>query len=520
MRPATAKRLSWRRRARIVKSSEGARRFNQMHAVHGRTFSLSKSAKCTLPNDELPKQPKCRLELWLRKIDAATAQLRDTRARWSQSEAARGKYGESLVHVLIVAHHATHSSAVHVQRRPRKSPHISHTATMQPDESAHLLLLVCVLYMWPRLVCDAFASDRFRGLNCAHLCVAHANEPLLGYLVRIAASLGDECRAQFVEQRATGSLYRCPLEMVALQASGRARVQPALSGEFWCDKQPHWPTADGHAHLLLASEQVQKQMHQAPDASDAQNQQQHTVYLGASPLAWTVSFNSRLMYELLATHGRANQDACDAQLNTCLHQLVINNQTGWTRYLVKMGADDMLRNGLNMTPLQFTCHLGRVELFSELLELSAAEFWSYSMVRCCGYPLAQLDSIADEADNDATTTTTTTTQRPKSALELVLESHETDNEQKARLLSSAVVKKLLEEKWRIFARRLFYRELARALCHLLMLSVCISLRPARILQATSLQQQRAVSSERHKIKERRLTAIRFRLRAAEATRHI
>ena len=50
-------------------------------------------------------------------------------------------------------------------------------------------------------------------------------------------------------------------------------------------------------------------------------------------------------------------------------------------------------NKTGFTPLTLACHLGRANIFREMLELTAKEFWRYSNITCSGYPLNALDTI-------------------------------------------------------------------------------------------------------------------------------
>lgn len=427
---ATARRLSWRRLA-----------------ARGRTCSDSGEQKRRQDETE---DRRGLLAKWIQSSDLKP--LKNPRATWSKLSSKRGKYGESLVHILIMN-----------------------------QTNRHLTLLAILLQLFPSLASDAFESLKFKGVTCLHLSIGYANERLLRYLLELTSSKS----SSLLDNRVTGSLFRLPIEtgkqtakkpisdklksLIKFHLSSTTNRVSSFSTPadhdqsstdgYWCDQMHHWPTADGHAHLLL----FQGIAAARESASQPGRPHQQPIYLGATPLSWSISFKARTMFELLVAAG-ANPNAPDTFGNAGLHQLVINNQLGWTRLLVKMGARTEAVNGAGLTPLLLACHLGRVELFNELLELSASEFWSYSMIRCSGYPLNSLDSLL--ARDSA-----------PSAMSVILESQVSDNEQKSQLLSSAVVKKLLEEKWQIFAKRLFYHELFLTLIHLLLITFAISLRP-------------------------------------------
>ena len=50
--------------------------------------------------------------------------------------------------------------------------------------------------------------------------------------------------------------------------------------------------------------------------------------------------------------------------------------------------------------LTLSCKLGRDTMFQEMLEMSCVEFWRYSNITCCGYPLGALDSIMSDGSTN------------------------------------------------------------------------------------------------------------------------
>jgi hypothetical protein len=59
----------------------------------------------------------------------------------------------------------------------------------------------------------------------------------------------------------------------------------------------------------------------------------------------------------------------------------------------KLPASNGIVNIAGLTPLTLACKLGRAEVFREMLELSAREFWRYSNITCSAYPLNALDTL-------------------------------------------------------------------------------------------------------------------------------
>lgn len=161
------------------------------------------------------------------------------------------------------------------------------------------------------------------------------------------------------------------------------------------------------------------------------------------------------------------------------------NCKGWARFLTRAHVSQSARNKDNLTALLLACKLGNAKLFDELLELSAVEFWSYSMISCAGYPLLGLDSIASA-------TKTKTTIEQQSALSIILQSNIASEQQKSALLSSPVIKRLLEEKWKLFGFGLFVRQLLTLLLHLSLFTASIILRPHNLAN-NNLQQTNNIS---------------------------
>lgn len=421
-------------------------------------------------------ESKTLLEFWLKQNKKFRSV--DDQDLWSKMTLKRGKFGESLVHILLVG---------------------------QTNE--HLILLVLLLHIWPSLVADTFQSLKFDGLGCLHLCIAYHSPTtqLLEFLISIANQL--DCIKSLCEQRVTGTLFRSPASLHGLDETrrtsrkkiywpSRKRVMQdpkadGLMNLYWCDLIHNWPVINGHAHLLFSDRRLVAHGDSSMGNGSKESDQGDELpeYLGDSPLAWSVSLKARLSYETLLANG-ADPNGQDLDGNGCLHLLVINKQTNWTRFLVRSGANCDLRNHLGFTPFLLSAHLCQSELFHELLELSAVEFWSYSMIRCCGYPLTSLDSIRNQAASESTTRKHSN----HSAVLAILESRVSSDERKAQLLSSAVVEKLLEEKWRLYAWRLFYGEFLLTLLHLTLFTLANSLRPDRWEERASLP---ASNSLRH-----------------------
>lgn len=85
-------------------------------------------------------------------------------------------------------------------------------------------------------------------------------------------------------------------------------------------------------------------------------------------------------------------------LCSCLRYYIIyiqhiQDMFGYALRHPKLPARNGIANNAGLTPLTLACQLGRAEVFREMLELSAREFWRYSNITCSAYPLNALDTL-------------------------------------------------------------------------------------------------------------------------------
>ncbi|XP_055936835.1 transient receptor potential cation channel subfamily V member 5-like [Argiope bruennichi] len=188
-------------------------------------------------------------------------------------------------------------------------------------------------------------------------------------------------------------------------------------------------------------------------------------YFGEYPLSWAACCDDEPSYNLLIKHG-ADPNLQDTFGNNILHVLVIRDKLKMYGYALRhpiRPASDHLCNKFGLTPLTLACKLGRNTIFREMLEFSSLEFWRYSNITCSGYPLNALDSLQPNGRANL-----------NSALMIILKGNSTEH---LDMLEGGVIQRLLEEKWKTFAQRCFYKRLLMMLVHLLNLSIAVFLRP-------------------------------------------
>ncbi|XP_072948375.1 uncharacterized protein iav [Epargyreus clarus] len=188
------------------------------------------------------------------------------------------------------------------------------------------------------------------------------------------------------------------------------------------------------------------------------------AYLGEYPLAWTACCANEAVYNLLLDSG-ADPDAQDSFGNMILHMVVVCDKLDMFGYALrhpKVPASNGRLNRAGFTPLTLACQLGRASVFREMLELSAREFWRYSNITCSAYPLNALDTLLPDGRTNW-----------NSALFIILNGTKQEH---LNMLDGGIIQRLLEEKWKTFARKKFLKRLMILMLHLLLLSVSVYLR--------------------------------------------
>ncbi|XP_073979790.1 transient receptor potential cation channel subfamily V iav isoform X3 [Rhodnius prolixus] len=189
------------------------------------------------------------------------------------------------------------------------------------------------------------------------------------------------------------------------------------------------------------------------------------AYLGEFPLAWAACCANESVYNLLLENN-ANPDRQDSFGNMILHMVVVCDKLDMFGYALRhprMPASNGISNECGLTPLTLACKLGRAKVFREMLELSAREFWRYSNITCSAYPLNALDTILPDGRTNW-----------NSALFIILNG---TKEEHLDMLDGGIIQRLLEEKWKTFARRQFLKRLVILMLHLIFLSGAVYLRP-------------------------------------------
>jgi hypothetical protein len=59
-------------------------------------------------------------------------------------------------------------------------------------------------------------------------------------------------------------------------------------------------------------------------------------------------------------------------------------------------ADANVQNAQGYSPLTLAAKLGRCEIFEQMLVLMKTDYWGFSDMTCCLYPLGTLDTVGPD----------------------------------------------------------------------------------------------------------------------------
>ncbi|XP_055617928.1 uncharacterized protein LOC129763150 isoform X2 [Toxorhynchites rutilus septentrionalis] len=279
------------------------------------------------------------------------------------------------------------------------------------DTKVHTKLARILLRVFPEQSIDVMEGEEYLGASALHLAIAYSNNELVGDLIDAGAD---------VSQRAIGRFF-LPRDQQGLR--------PAKTTDY-----------------------------------------EGLAYLGEYPLAWAACCANESVYNLLLECG-ADPNAQDTFGNMILHMVVVCDKLDMFGYALrhpKLPCKNGIANIAGLTPLTLACRLGRDEVFREMLELSAREFWRYSNITCSGYPLNALDTLMPDG-----------TTNWNSALFIILNG---TKEEHLNMLDGGIVERLLDEKWKTFARNQFLKRLLILALHLFCLSCSVYLRPAHVFE--------------------------------------
>ncbi|CAG5121339.1 unnamed protein product [Candidula unifasciata] len=293
------------------------------------------------------------------------------------------------------------------------------------DSPVHFEVAKILLMLYPNLALDVYEGEEYYGESALHIAIVVGDFELVQLLVEAGAD---------VNQRATGRFF-----LPEDQKKGYT----------------------GHTNY------------------------EGYAYYGEYPLAFAACLGRTEIYDYLLEHG-AHPDLQDVFGNTVLHMVVISNQSKQMqqrrsrgricemyRYALhhhKIRASTCVKNNDKLAPLALACKLGRYSIFKEMMDLDSIEFWRFSTTLCSAHPLHTLDTIAPDGSTNK-----------NSALMIIVNG---DKEDHLEMLEGGVMRQLLIEKWKTFAKKQFMLRLVFAVTHIVMFSICVYTRPmgSRLLE--------------------------------------
>ncbi|ERL85467.1 hypothetical protein D910_02886 [Dendroctonus ponderosae] len=289
------------------------------------------------------------------------------------------------------------------------------------DSKIHTRLARTLIKCFPKLALDVVEGEEYLGASALHLAIAYSNNELVQDLVEAGAN---------VNQRAIGK--QIADKTGKINAKNRSFFLPR-------DQQKQRPAKHTDYEGL--------------------------AYLGEYPLAWAACCANESVYNLLLDSG-AHPDLQDNFGNMILHMVVVCDKLDMFGYALrhpKLPASNGIINKAGLTPLTLACKLGRAEVFREMLELSCKEFWRYSNITCSAYTLNALDTLLPDGRTNW-----------NSALFIILNG---TKEAHLDMLDGGIIQRLLEEKWKAFARNQFLKRLIILIVHLAFMSLAVYMRP-------------------------------------------
>ncbi|KAK2879767.1 transient receptor potential cation channel subfamily V member 1 [Channa argus] len=204
-------------------------------------------------------------------------------------------------------------------------------------------------------------------------------------------------------------------------------------------------------------------------------------YFGELPLSLAACTNQPNVVDFLMDneYQRANSKLKDSQGNTVLHALVVvaDNSEDNTEFVTKM-YDRILKtaarlhpklkledepNEMGLTPLKLAAKIGKIGIFSHILKREfqdnhtkhlSRKFteWVYGPVHCFLYDLASVDSYEDN-----------------SVLDILIYGSDIPN--RHEMLQTEILSRLLEDKWKKFAGRMFFLNFLFYLLYLIIFTI-------------------------------------------------
>ncbi|XP_022322064.1 transient receptor potential cation channel subfamily V member 5-like isoform X3 [Crassostrea virginica] len=283
----------------------------------------------------------------------------------------------------------------------------------------HADLAKRLIQAFPKMINDIYLADEYFGESILHIAIVNEDPAMVKFLLDNGAD---------VHERACGNFF-CPDDQ----------------------KSSRMDTYD----------------HEWVYVTEKTNYEGH-VYLGEYPLSFAACLGQEECVRLLIAKG-ANPNFQDSNGNTVMHMLVIhdrkeNEYEGKDMFnlLVDFGARLDIKNRQGLTPLTLAAKLTRKEMYEHILEKIRQVVWIYGNVTCAGYPLTDIDTIAESGEINR-----------NSVLNLVVYGTEDGHLD----MMDGLIVELLKDKWKTFVGHRFYRRFAIFFAYFIIFMFAFILRP-------------------------------------------
>ncbi|XP_022322065.1 transient receptor potential cation channel subfamily V member 5-like isoform X5 [Crassostrea virginica] len=281
----------------------------------------------------------------------------------------------------------------------------------------HADLAKRLIQAFPKMINDIYLADEYFGESILHIAIVNEDPAMVKFLLDNGAD---------VHERACGNFF-CPDDQ----------------------KSSRMDTYD----------------HEWVYVTEKTNYEGH-VYLGEYPLSFAACLGQEECVRLLIAKG-ANPNFQDSNGNTVMHMLVIHDRKYASKQdmfnlLVDFGARLDIKNRQGLTPLTLAAKLTRKEMYEHILEKIRQVVWIYGNVTCAGYPLTDIDTIAESGEINR-----------NSVLNLVVYGTEDGHLD----MMDGLIVELLKDKWKTFVGHRFYRRFAIFFAYFIIFMFAFILRP-------------------------------------------
>ncbi|XP_022322066.1 transient receptor potential cation channel subfamily V member 5-like isoform X6 [Crassostrea virginica] len=276
----------------------------------------------------------------------------------------------------------------------------------------HADLAKRLIQAFPKMINDIYLADEYFGESILHIAIVNEDPAMVKFLLDNGAD---------VHERACGNFF-CPDDQ----------------------KSSRMDTYD----------------HEWVYVTEKTNYEGH-VYLGEYPLSFAACLGQEECVRLLIAKG-ANPNFQDSNGNTVMHMLVIHDRKDMFNLLVDFGARLDIKNRQGLTPLTLAAKLTRKEMYEHILEKIRQVVWIYGNVTCAGYPLTDIDTIAESGEINR-----------NSVLNLVVYGTEDGHLD----MMDGLIVELLKDKWKTFVGHRFYRRFAIFFAYFIIFMFAFILRP-------------------------------------------